>query len=101
VAIDEAARAARMVELRITESELKQLCSLDFDEATWRNEHELKVMLAWVNERHAFIRAEIRARRPTTRRTPDPGEVPIQSHRSGPASRNGGGGGSTYGDKYT
>lgn len=90
-----------MVDLRVSEAELKQLRSLGFDEANWRNEHELKMMLAWVNERHAFIRAELRSLKPAGRRTPAPGEVPIQSHRSGPASRNGGGGGSTYGEKFT
>jgi hypothetical protein len=84
---DLSAREEAFEKYRVTEAEVRQLTSLGYEEATWRNQHEAKVMLTWVAERHRLIQAEIDTLKPPPRRLSSNGSVPIQSHARGPASR--------------
>lgn len=82
----------------ITEAELKRLKALGHDDATWRNQHEKEVQLAWVIRRYDFIQAEIDALLPPKpKRERDASEGPIVSHRVG---RPGTAGLSTYGEQF-
>lgn len=91
------ARNSKLKELGITEGLLKQLKSLGHEEASWRNQHELKMHIQWAQERAAFIQAELdKLLPPRARRVRGPNEVPIQSHRTGRPSSPGG----AYGEKF-
>ena len=82
----------------ITEAELKRLKALGYEEATWRNQHDMKVQLAWVEERYAFIQAELDTMlppKPKAKKAKSDG--PIVSHRTG---RPNSGGLSTFGEKF-
>lgn len=78
-------RNKRLRELAITESQLSQWKREGYEEATWRNAHELKVQLKWAKERHDFIQQELdrelkpaKAKSPARKNTP-----PIVSHKHG------------------
>lgn len=83
----------------VTEATLKQMKNLGHAEATWRNNHELKVQIQWAHERHAFIQAELDQLLPPKNKPPAPKDTPpLQSHRTGRART--GGTLSTYGEKF-
>lgn len=83
--------------LAVSEGLIKQFKSLGHEEATWRNDHEHKMMIAWARERHAFIQGEIDSLLPARQRPkPKPGAVPIVSHRVGRP----GASGQIFGESY-
>jgi hypothetical protein len=93
-----AERSKILKDLCITEAEIKRLKALGHEDATWRNQHELKVQSDWLERRHAFIQHEIDSLLPPApRRKREPGEVPIVSHRTG---RPNSGGMSQYGEQF-
>lgn len=93
-------RGQLLSELCISEKQLAQWKRAGYEEAIWRNDHELKMNLKWAKERHAFIKKELDAMNPPKikPRLP-PNTPPIQSHRNGQA-RSGGTLSSIHGEKF-
>lgn len=96
VAVNE--RAKILKELCLTEAEIKRLKALGHKDGTWRNQHELRVQIEWIQRRHGFIQAELDLLLPPKpKRQRESDEGPIVSHRSG---RPGSGGLSQYGEQF-
>jgi hypothetical protein len=78
-------RNKRLKELAINQEQLRQWIRESHKEASWRNDHELKIQIAWAHERHVFMQKEIddALLPPKTRPTPPPDTPPIVSHQIG------------------
>jgi hypothetical protein len=82
----------------VTEAELKRMKALGHREASWRLKHETTVQIDWVQRRHIFIQAELDLLLPPKpKRTREPDEGPVVSHRSG---RPNSAGLSQFGERY-